>query len=47
MQANGSFVNFCRLYLSKIRSFKRALVTRRKQAVEKCKNKDCVYGNLI
>ena len=49
-QVNKPFVKFCRPFSSKIRSEnldERVLVTELKQMVEKCKNKDGRYGNLI
>ena len=49
-QANKPFGNFCRSFSTKIRSNdldERVLATNLKQMVEKCKNKDERYGNLI
>lgn len=49
-QANKPFENFCRSFSTKIRSDnldERVLATNLKQMVEKCKNKDGRYGNLI
>lgn len=49
-QTNVSFVNFRRPFSSNIRSInldKRVLATELKQMVEKCKNKDGRYANLI
>ena len=47
---NKPFVNLCRPFSTKIRSEnldERVLATELKQMVEKCKNKDGRYGNLI
>lgn len=49
-QANKLFVHFCRSFSTKIRSNnlnERVLATKLKQMVEKCKNKDGRYGNII
>ena len=49
-QVNKSFVNLCRPLSTKIRSEnldERVLATELKQMVEKCKNLDGRYGNLI
>ena len=49
-QTNKSFVGFRRLLTTIIRSInldERVLTTKLKQMVEKCKNKDGRYGNLI
>ena len=49
-QVNKLFVNLCRQFSTKVRSDnlnERVLVTKLKQMVEKCKNKDGRYGNLI
>lgn len=49
-QVNKLFVNFCRPFSTKIRSENlddRVLATELKQTVEKCKNKDGRYGDLI
>ena len=49
-QANILFVNSCRLFVTKIRPKnldERVMATELKQLVEKCKNKDGRYGNLI
>ena len=49
-QVNKLFVNLCRPFSTKIRSEnldERVLATELKQMVEKCKNMDGKYGNLI
>jgi len=49
-QTNRSFVGYCRSFSTNIRLInldERVLATELKQMVEKCKNKDGRYGNLI